>query len=59
MDGLSVKTCKKTRKVGSFPGLFTSFDTRDTTKLVKDQQIESQLFFCKNLKIQEKNTRDF
>ena len=54
MDGLSVKTCKKTRKVGSFPGLFTSFDTRDTTKLVKDQQIENQLFFLQK----PQNTRE-
>ncbi len=50
MDDLSVKTCKKTRKFCFFPGLFSIFDTRETSKLVQDQQIENQLFFAKTSK---------
>ncbi len=57
MDDLSVKTCKKTRKFCFFPGLFSIFDTRETSKLVQDQQIENQLFLQKPQNTREKYMR--
>jgi hypothetical protein len=57
MDDLSVKTCKKTRKFCFFPGLFSIFDTQETSKLVQDQQIENQLFLQKPQNTREKYTR--